>query len=61
VYMKNTRILTGVNAFGIRLRHEVFDQWLTGKKTLDFVLDNLKDALFDPEFTPKPEFSNSKI
>ncbi|MFT4673475.1 MAG: NAD(P)H-nitrite reductase large subunit [Saprospiraceae bacterium] len=40
----------GINTFGIRMRHEVFDRWLTEKRTTDFVISNLKKANFDPEF-----------
>ncbi|MGK0385723.1 MAG: NAD(P)H-nitrite reductase large subunit [Patiriisocius sp.] len=40
----------GINTFGIRMRHEVFDRWLTEERTTDFVLNNLKEANFDPEF-----------
>jgi hypothetical protein len=32
------------------MRHEVFDRWLTEERTTDFVLNNLKEANFDPEF-----------
>lgn len=40
----------GINSFGIRLRHEVFDRWLTEEKTIDHVLQHLREANFDPEF-----------
>ncbi|HBU76568.1 MAG TPA: FAD-dependent oxidoreductase [Muricauda sp.] len=42
--------MLGINTFGIRLRHEIFDRWLTEKRTVDFVLEHLTDANFDPEF-----------
>ncbi len=40
----------GINTFGIRMRHELFDQWLTEKRDVDYILEHLKDANFDPEF-----------
>lgn len=40
----------GINTFGIRMRHEVFDRWLDEKKSINYVLQNLKEANFDPEF-----------
>ncbi|APQ16906.1 NAD(P)/FAD-dependent oxidoreductase [Maribacter hydrothermalis] len=40
----------GINTFGIRMRHEIFDQWLTENKDMDHVMTFLKDANFDPEF-----------
>ena len=45
----------GINTFGIRMRHEVFDTWLTEKKDLNFVVNNLRMANFDPEFYKKYE------
>jgi len=49
-YDKNSRTFIGINTFGIRMRHEVFDRWLTEKRSVDHVLTHLKDANFDPEF-----------
>ncbi|MGB3774831.1 MAG: NAD(P)/FAD-dependent oxidoreductase [Leeuwenhoekiella sp.] len=49
-YNKETKEFLGINTFGIRMRHEVFDRWLTAKKDTDFVVNNLKTANFDPEF-----------
>ena len=45
----------GINTFGIRMRHEVFDRWLTEKKSIGYVLKNLSEANFDPEFYKKHE------
>ena len=49
-YDKNTREFIGINNFGIRMRHEFFDRILTEKRTVDYVLEHLADANFDPEF-----------
>jgi len=49
-YDKNTREFIGINNFGIRMRHEFFDKVLTEKKTIEYVLEHLADANFDPEF-----------
>lgn len=49
-YHKNTREFLGINTFGIRMRHEVFDRWLNEKRSVDFIIQNLKTANFDPEF-----------
>ncbi|MDT0556298.1 NAD(P)/FAD-dependent oxidoreductase [Patiriisocius hiemis] len=40
----------GINTFGIRMRHEIFDKWLTEERTTDYVIKHLKHANFDPEF-----------
>ena len=50
VFETEGRKLIGVNVFGIRLRHVVLDQMLEGEKTVDYLLEHWKDALFDPEF-----------
>lgn len=47
---KNTKAFLGINTFGIRMRHEIFDKWLTEKRNVDYVMRHLKDANFDPEF-----------
>ena len=45
-----TNVFLGINTFGIRMRHEVFDKWLTEKRTVDYVVEHLVEANFDPEF-----------
>ena len=50
VFNEKDQLFLGVNTFGIRLRHELFDRWLNEKRTIDYVLEHLKDANFDPEF-----------
>lgn len=49
-YDKDTSKFIGINTFGIRMRHEIFDQWLTQEVTIEQVLTHLNDAVFDPEF-----------
>lgn len=49
-YDKNTNQFLGINTFGIRMRHEIFDQWLTENRPITHVLEFLADANFDPEF-----------
>ncbi|NNM17063.1 MAG: NAD(P)/FAD-dependent oxidoreductase [Croceitalea sp.] len=48
-FHKDTQQFLGINTFGIRMRHELFDQWLTNEKSIDFVMEHLLDANFDPE------------
>ena len=50
VYEKESRKFLGVNTFGIRLRHQVFDTWLNREVSIDHVFEHIKDANFDPEF-----------
>jgi NADPH-dependent 2,4-dienoyl-CoA reductase/sulfur reductase-like enzyme len=49
-YHKDSLLFLGINTFGIRMRHEVFDKWLSEKRTIDYVIEYLADANFDPEF-----------
>jgi hypothetical protein len=49
-FHKDTKEFLGINTFGIRMRHEIFDRWLTEKRDINYILRHLKDANFDPEF-----------
>lgn len=49
-YNRLTHEFLGINTFGIRMRHEVFDHWLTEQQTVDYVIAHLSEANFDPEF-----------
>ncbi len=50
VWDKETGLFKGLNTFGIRLRHELFDNWLRNNASVDEVVGNLATANFDPEF-----------
>ena len=54
-YHKETREFLGINTFGIRMRHEVFDRWLNEKRGVEYVIKNLSQANFDPEFFSRYE------
>jgi hypothetical protein len=49
-YHPHRRQVLGFSAFGIRLRHEVCDRWLTEKRPVEYVISHLHQANFDPEF-----------
>jgi NAD(P)H-nitrite reductase large subunit len=55
VWKKNSRELLGINAFGLRLRHECFDKWLRARASVDCVMEHLAEANFDPEFFDRHE------
>lgn len=42
----------GLHALGLRLRHEVVDKWLRQGVSPGFVMEHLKDAIFNPEIFP---------
>ena len=50
VFKSENKQLLGVNTFGIRMRHHVFDEWLREGRDIFYILKNLKKANFDPEF-----------
>lgn len=50
VFKAGTEEVTGMNFFGIRMRQEVCQQWIAEGRTADFVIQNLRQANFDPEF-----------
>ena len=49
VFDKESHELLGVNNFGIRLRHHAFDKWFGEKRSVEYALEHLADANFDPE------------
>ncbi|MEM9648497.1 MAG: FAD-dependent oxidoreductase [Bacteroidota bacterium] len=49
-FNKEDGTFLGINTFGIRMRHQVFDKWLTQGRDVDYVIEHLADANFDPEF-----------
>lgn len=51
----NQNILLGINVVGMRLRHEVVDRWLNEKRSMDYAVEHLADANFDPEFYKRHE------
>jgi NAD(P)H-nitrite reductase large subunit len=48
---KKTREFLGIHSLGIRLRQDFFNQALDGHHTVDTVINNLRQANFDPEFS----------
>ena len=54
-YNMESSVFLGINSFGIRMRHEVFDRWLTEERPIEYVLQHLREANFDPEFYKRHE------
>ena len=55
VWNKESKKFKGINSFGIRMRHELFDLWLGKGATIEEVVANLRMANFDPEFYKRYE------
>lgn len=55
VFDKKSNQLLGVNSFGIRLRHEVVENWIKSETKVEEVVRKLSEANFDPEFYKKFE------
>lgn len=54
-YQPDSGIFEGISLLGIRYRHEVCDRWLKENRSMDYVMEHLSDANFDPEFYPQHE------
>lgn len=50
VYDKNNHSFLAANVFGMRMRHKVLDRWIKFRVNIQYVIDNLDEANFDPEF-----------
>ena len=46
----HTLVFKGLNSFGIRIRHEICNDWLNDKTAVKTVVKQLRRANFDPEF-----------
>ncbi|MFT7434318.1 MAG: NAD(P)H-nitrite reductase large subunit [Psychromonas sp.] len=49
-FESESKKVLGVNTFGIRMRHDVWDAWLKKEARIEEVLVDLATANFDPEF-----------
>ncbi len=54
-YKTESGKVTGVNTFGIRMRHEVWNNWLQNEATIQNIIGQLNKANFDPEFYKRYE------
>lgn len=54
-FNSETHEVIGMNVFGIRMRHKVWNEWIKQKRTASFVIENLSEANFDPEFFSRYE------
>lgn len=54
-YRSADQVVLGVNAFGIRLRQNVWSHWLRTEAALSEVIDGFDRCLFDPEFSLRME------
>lgn len=49
-YKKADKTIIGINTFGIRLRQNVCVKWIEEGRTIDYALEHMRDANFEPEF-----------
>lgn len=47
--------IIGINTMGIRFRHRVCEAWIADQRSVDYVIDHLAEANFDPEFYDRYE------
>ncbi len=50
IFDESTKEVQGFNMLGSRWNHNVLERWIHERRSLDFVLNKLSDAQFDPEF-----------
>jgi len=50
-YSSTDESIQGFNFIGIRFRQIIAEEWIRERKTIDFVIQNLKKGWFDPEFS----------
>ena len=61
VFDQDFQVVRGINVLGMRMRHEVWDKWLKERKDLHYVMENLEEANFDPEFFNRYENSIREV
>lgn len=54
-FSESSGAVLGVNVLGIRVRHELWDKWISEGWRIDEVIKRLEEANFDPEFFKKYE------
>ncbi|MGD1889643.1 MAG: NAD(P)/FAD-dependent oxidoreductase [Cyclobacteriaceae bacterium] len=54
-FERESGTVIGFNLMGIRFRHEVCDRWLREQRDVQYVMEHLEEANFDPEFYQKHE------
>jgi hypothetical protein len=47
--------LIGINLMGLRYRHVVCERWIEEGRDVDYVIEHLSEANFDPEFSARHE------
>jgi NAD(P)H-nitrite reductase large subunit len=52
IVVKGDRVV-GFNMLGSRWNHELFLEWIEQRRPLEYVLEHLKEAQFDEEFSPR--------
>jgi len=55
VYDINDQALKGINAFGVRLSHDICENWIKNSTPVNEVIQDLEHANFDPEYYPAYE------
>lgn len=54
-YERSSESVIGFNLMGVRYRHEICEAWIREGRRIDYVLENLGAANFDPEFFTQHE------
>jgi len=60
-YENDSHKVIGFNLMGIRYRQRVCEKWIAEQRTIEYVLENLGEANFDPEFFEQHEQDILKV
>ncbi|MBL4577834.1 MAG: FAD-dependent oxidoreductase [Flavobacteriales bacterium] len=55
IYEENGGKIQAFSLLGVRYRHEVCDRWIKEERHIEYVLENLREVNFDPEFYRRNE------
>ena len=50
-YIADDKRVVGIHTFGLRLRHAVCERWIRERQSLSYVLNQFRQADFNPEFS----------
>ena len=60
-YRTDDQAVVGIHALGLRLRHAICERWILEQRPVDKVLEYLRVADFNPEFSPFPKVAPTML
>jgi NADPH-dependent 2,4-dienoyl-CoA reductase/sulfur reductase-like enzyme len=53
-------VVVGLMSLGVRLKHQVCDEWISSGTVVDIVLRDFRNAIFDPEFSRRVDIPSGR-